>query len=200
MTAQPFPFEASAVSAGIPETMKHAIMRSLSKDRDHRQGTVRQFYEEVAGAASSAGPSPALVGVGAHRGGDTSAMPAAGPAPKPPVTPDTRRLPASCLNKWRTLRPPAVKPSPRRRSPRPERNRERGGGKGLIIGLGAAAGVLAIVGVVIAARQLRPKDDPPIATTAPATTAPATATAAPDRDRARKADRAARAYCCDQDR
>jgi hypothetical protein len=50
----------------------------------------------------------------------------------------------------------------------------RGGGKGLIIGLAATAGVLGIAALVIMAREMRPKED--IAVTSPITTA---TTAAP---------------------
>jgi serine/threonine-protein kinase len=182
MTAQPFPFEASAVSASIPGPMKQAIMRSLAKDRDHRQGTVRQFYEELAGAGTGMGTSPSIVGVGPHRGGDTGVMPATGPAQVPShpgftppqaagyaphqvahVTPGAQTFPTS--------------PQPQAFPP-PE---EKRGNKGLIIGLVAVAGVLAVVGVVIAAQQLKPKEDPPVAKTAAVTATAAPTVTAPEK-------------------
>src|SRR3954454_5922459 len=52
MTAQPFPFETVASSAAIPHPMKQGILRALSKNREERQGTVRQFYDEVAGGGT----------------------------------------------------------------------------------------------------------------------------------------------------
>ena len=45
------------------------------------------------------------------------------------------------------------------RPARPRDPQRRAGGKGLIVGLAAAAGVLGIVAIVIAARGMRPKDD-----------------------------------------
>jgi predicted Ser/Thr protein kinase len=177
MTAQPFPFESTSVAAGIPGPMKHAIMRSLSKDRDQRQSTVRMFYEEVAGAGSGVGTSPALVGVGPHRGGDTGVMPATAGAQVPShpgFTPQGGFMPVAHVT------PAGGQTFPT--SPQPQAGAEpkRGGGKGLFIGLGAAAGVLAIVGVVIAARQMRPQDEVPAATSHPATVTPPP-TAAPEK-------------------
>jgi eukaryotic-like serine/threonine-protein kinase len=178
MTAQPFPFEASGAAAGIPEPMKHAIMRSLSKDRDQRQGTVRQFYEEVAGAGTGTGTSPALVPVGPHRGGDTSALPAAGAQvpSHPGFTPHPGFAPPQVAHVT-----PGGQTFPTSPQPQAGEGPRRGGGKGLFIGLGVAAGVLAIVGIVIAARQLRPQEDPPVATTPPATVTPPPTATAPEK-------------------
>ena len=49
MTAQPIPFEATPVSAQIPEAMRAAVLRSLAKNRDDRQTSAKQFYEELSG-------------------------------------------------------------------------------------------------------------------------------------------------------
>jgi serine/threonine-protein kinase len=46
MTAQPFPFETVPLGGQVPAKMKAAVMRALSKDRNHRQQTAREFYEE----------------------------------------------------------------------------------------------------------------------------------------------------------
>jgi serine/threonine-protein kinase len=46
MTAQPFPFETIPMAANVPPKMKTAVMRALSKDREKRQQTVKEFYEE----------------------------------------------------------------------------------------------------------------------------------------------------------
>jgi serine/threonine-protein kinase len=178
MTAQPFPFEASAVSANIPGPMKQAIMRSLSKDRDQRQGTVRQFYEELAGAGTGIGSSPSIVGVGANRGGDTTAI-AAVPGGQAPSHPGFTPQPQGYAPHQVAHVTPGAQTFPT--SPQPQAYppvQEKRGGKGLIIGLGAAAGVLLIVGVVIAARQMKPADEPPVVKTAAATaTAPPAVTA-----------------------
>jgi serine/threonine-protein kinase len=64
MTAQPFPFETIPLAAGVPPKMKAAIMRALNKDREKRQQTVREFFDELtlgntrlSMAAQSATPS-----------------------------------------------------------------------------------------------------------------------------------------------
>ena len=46
MTAQPFPFETVPLGGQVPAKMKAAVMRALSKDKNHRQQSVREFYEE----------------------------------------------------------------------------------------------------------------------------------------------------------
>ena len=152
------------VTAAIPAPMKHAIMRALSKDREQRQATVRQFYEELAGAEAARGRPRAGRRVRQpHRG---RAEPGAMPARRAAHVPVTRihaaaaRLHApsrgACHARRRSNLSDVAAAAGRRAA------RERGGGKGLIIGLGAAAGVLAIVGVVIVVRDANaPKDDPP---------------------------------------
>src|SRR6185312_9538430 len=46
MTAQPFPFETVPMGSAIPPKMKQAVMRALAKDKNQRQQTVREFFEE----------------------------------------------------------------------------------------------------------------------------------------------------------
>ncbi|MFO0759656.1 MAG: protein kinase [Byssovorax sp.] len=46
MTAQPFPFETIPLGSQVPPKMKHAVMRALSKDKNQRHTTVREFYED----------------------------------------------------------------------------------------------------------------------------------------------------------
>jgi serine/threonine-protein kinase len=162
MTAAPHPFEAIATASGVPPSMRQAILRSLAKDRNDRQPDVRHFYEDLAsgGAAATAPPI-----VAAHpAAGGTAAMPATaapggggshpGLAPHPVAhaTPGGQAFPA----------PP---PSPS--------TSQKGSGKGLIIGLAATAGVLGVVGIVMMAKQMRPKEDIPVV--GPATTTAATA-------------------------
>src|SRR6185436_3044068 len=57
MTAQPTPFEATPVGGQIPAAMRTGILRSLAKDREQRQSTAKQFYDELAGQTSA--PQPA---------------------------------------------------------------------------------------------------------------------------------------------
>ncbi len=60
MTAQPFPFEMTQMAANVPPGMKMAVMRALSKDRNQRQRTVRELFEEL--TIGTAGPRMSLVG------------------------------------------------------------------------------------------------------------------------------------------
>ena len=54
LTERPYPFEVTAPRAAmIPDSMKQAIMRALSKDREQRQHDVNQFFEEFSGGGSS---------------------------------------------------------------------------------------------------------------------------------------------------
>src|SRR5690606_22422468 len=46
--------------------------------------------------------------------------------------------------------------------PRPAAAGKQGGGKGLLIALGAAAGVLGIIAVVVAAKGMKPEDEVPL--------------------------------------
>ena len=176
MTAPPLAFEAIPTAAGVPPSMKQAILRALSKDRNDRQPDVRRFYEDLASGGAGVATAPAMVvahpGGAAHPaggGGGTAAMPAApsGAGSNPGfgaqgvahATPGGQAFPA----------------------PPPPPAGAKGGGKGLIIGLAATAGILAIVAVIIMARQMRPKEDIPV--TSPITTAtvspPIATTAAP---------------------
>jgi eukaryotic-like serine/threonine-protein kinase len=62
MTAQPFPFETiGAIGSQVPAKMKGAVLRALSKDKNQRQQTVREFFEELSMGAqrlSSVGLAP----------------------------------------------------------------------------------------------------------------------------------------------
>ncbi|WP_437928251.1 serine/threonine-protein kinase [Sorangium sp. So ce291] len=59
MTAQPFPFEAVPMGAAAPPKMKAAVMRALSKNREDRQQSAREFYEEL---TIGAGPRLSVLG------------------------------------------------------------------------------------------------------------------------------------------
>jgi eukaryotic-like serine/threonine-protein kinase len=76
MTAQPFPFETIPLGSSVPPKMKAAVMRALSKDKDKRQQTAREFFEELTlGAQRSSGISRASLVE--PSGGGTALMPAA---------------------------------------------------------------------------------------------------------------------------
>ncbi|AUX28592.1 MULTISPECIES: serine/threonine-protein kinase [Sorangium] len=59
MTAQPFPFETVPMGAAAPAKMKAAVMRALSKNREDRQQSAREFYEEL---TIGAGPRLSVLG------------------------------------------------------------------------------------------------------------------------------------------
>jgi serine/threonine-protein kinase len=168
MTAQPLAFEATPASAGIPQAMKQAILRALSKDRSQRQASMRQFYEEMAAGGAGVGvSSPQLAP--AHPGGTvtvptpqgTPAVPSHGGGPPPAAwgsapqaagfAPVAHPTPAGGQTFPTTPQPRAPAPTKRR-------------GNGLIIGLAAAAGVLGIGTVIVVARQLQPTAEVPAVT------------------------------------
>ena len=167
MTATPFPFESIPTAAGVPQSMKQAILRALAKDRGDRQPDVRRFYEDLASGGGAAAAPPMAVAHPAGGAGGTAAMPAMGVpvavASNPAFTPQAV---AHATPGGQAF--PAPPPAP---------SAPRGGGKGLIIGLAAAAGVLGIAVVVIVAREMKPKED--IAVTSPITTATVAPTVAP---------------------
>lgn len=78
MTAQPFPFEArlGELAASIPSSMKEAIRRALSKHREERQPTAREFYAELSGNRSTgahelaSGATPSFQAPGATQIGE----------------------------------------------------------------------------------------------------------------------------------
>jgi eukaryotic-like serine/threonine-protein kinase len=53
MTAQPFPFETIPMAAQVPPKMKAAVMRALSKDKERRQHSAREYIEEFSGRTQS---------------------------------------------------------------------------------------------------------------------------------------------------
>jgi serine/threonine-protein kinase len=75
MTAQPFPFETIPLGSQVPPKMKAAVMRALSKDKNHRQSSVREYYEEFTMGAprNSSLPRVSMPDTG---GGGTAMMPA----------------------------------------------------------------------------------------------------------------------------
>jgi eukaryotic-like serine/threonine-protein kinase len=61
MTAQPFPFETVPLGSAVPPRMKAAVMRALSKDKNQRHQSVKEFFEEFtmgAGRSSMAFGAP----------------------------------------------------------------------------------------------------------------------------------------------
>lgn len=165
LTAQPHPFETMQVSAAIPAPMKQAILRALSKEPGRRQGSVRQFYEEMAsGGAGTGVMSPSL----------PTAHTVQGPMPTPAGMAATPSHPgAAPPGAWGTgpgyagaggvahPTPAGGQTFPTSPQPQAQPATQPRKGNGLVIGLASVAGVLAIVGVIVAARQLRSSDEPP---------------------------------------
>ncbi|MBK9264495.1 MAG: protein kinase [Polyangiaceae bacterium] len=67
LTAQPFPFEVTPVGANVPPKMRAAILRGLEKDRNKRQASVKQFFEELSLGGARAG-APITGQQAAHAG------------------------------------------------------------------------------------------------------------------------------------
>lgn len=138
MTAQPRPFETMEVSTQIPAGMRQAILKALSKDREERFKTAKEFVDGM-----SAGPD-AVIHTGKMESADDSTATAAmgavpdfgsssGPAP-------TAAMPAQGgpgSGPSGGVAVAAVPPAPTTTS-----RGSGGSGKGLIIGLGAVAVVL----------------------------------------------------------
>jgi serine/threonine-protein kinase len=182
MTAQPTPFEVAVPSLTVPSGMRDAIMKSLSKDREQRQASARDFFAELSGGARMTVTGDPPVAAGAKRS-DTAAMEAppdfnapavlavGGPAhaatahamPAPHQPAYAPHVPATAPAVVAAI-PPA---------PTGARGGKSGGGKGLVLGLGALGAVLLVAMAVIAARSMS-KDEGPttldLGTTTPATT------------------------------
>src|SRR6478609_4190771 len=47
MSVQPIPFEVSAPAKNIPEGMRKAILRALSKNKEDREPTAREFFSDL---------------------------------------------------------------------------------------------------------------------------------------------------------
>jgi tRNA A-37 threonylcarbamoyl transferase component Bud32 len=152
MTAQPTPFEVAAPSRSIPQGMRDAILKALSKDREKRQATCREFFSEISGGARMTVAQKAELS-----GAATAAMPempdfgavaapmAAAPMGSPPAN----------------YHAPHTGPAVVAGVPAPPPPAEKGGGKGLILGLGALGALLLVAMAVVAARSMKPEEDPP---------------------------------------
>jgi eukaryotic-like serine/threonine-protein kinase len=102
LTQQPFPFEITAVGANVPAKMRTAILRGLEKDRNKRQSSVKQFFEELALGGGRIGvsmsgqqvvPSGVAMAMGGMQSGQMQSMPSGqmGSVP-PPARPGGTQL------------------------------------------------------------------------------------------------------------
>jgi serine/threonine protein kinase len=168
MTAQPIPFEVSAPSLNVPAAMRSAILKALSKDKEQRQGSAREFFAELSGGARMT-----VTGDPPTKHSDTAAMPAApdfsapapvfpsGPGPGSPPMHAPAHIPAHVPGTGPAVAVP----------PAPPPTRGQGGGKGLVIGLGAVGALLLGAMAIVAARSMKPAEEVqplPIPTSTPA--------------------------------
>lgn len=152
MTAQPTPFEVAAPSRSIPQGMRDAILRALSKDRDKRQATCREFFSELSGGARMTVSQQQQKGLGGAATAAMPEMPDFGAAAAPMVAPPAH------------YQAPNTGPAVVAGVPAPPPPAEKGGGKGLIIGLAAVGALLLVAMAVVAARSMKPdEDEPPLA-------------------------------------
>ena len=175
MSVQPTPFEVSAPSRDLPVGMRQAIMRSLSKDREERQATARDFFTELSGGGrmTVTGDPAALAGASKHS--DTAAMPM-----PPDFSQPAPAFPMGCapMGAAPHAHVPATAPAVVAAVPPPPAAHKSGGGKGLVVGLGVVgAGLLAAMAVV-AARSAKSSASDPQTLSIPTSTAPPASTSA----------------------
>ncbi len=145
MSVQPIPFEVSAPSKNIPDAMRKAILRALSKNKEDREPSAREYFAELSdGGRVTVESHPDVSGATG-----TAAM-----AQMPDFSP-----PAPMM-----MNPPMMGGGPPMAGfPPPPmtsgRGNKSGGGKGLVIGLGAVGAILLISIAVLAARSLGDKKD-----------------------------------------
>jgi len=177
MTAQPKSFDIVAPNARIPEGMRQAIMRALSKEPAQRQPTAGEFFAELSSGQRLSGEATAPAAPSALPYQATAAMPEMpGFAPTPAAA-----APAFPTPVGSTMATPAVAPAAVMAAPVPfiAGPKPKGGGKtGLVVGLvGAGLAGVAVL-VVVLVRNNRPTDDPAALVSAAAASASA-ATGAP---------------------
>ncbi len=157
MTAQPLPFDTAPNAAAIPETLRAAIMRALSKEREERQATTTQFYEEISGGGGLTIDEPALAAAAASDASTGTAQMAAAPDFSAPAAsaPLASGAGAGPQHSAAPITPHAAPPI----GAPPPAARPSGGGKGLIIGLGVVGAVLLAGIIVLVARSMKPTED-----------------------------------------
>lgn len=164
MTAQPRPLEATPSAHHLPENIRHAIMRALSKDPAMRPDTARQFFAELSGGERMTVVDPALAALAV---GGTAQMDAVPSFPQAAGYPAPRVAAAT---------PPAVSHA---HPGIPSHGARGGSGKGLIFGLvGVGAGLLLTM-VVVLVKSSKPAEDAPLALGASSGSKPGTAEIAP---------------------
>ncbi|HEX2882925.1 MAG TPA: protein kinase [Polyangiaceae bacterium] len=150
MTAKPKPFDATPVKDKLPQSMQAAILRSLEKDREKRQSTTRVFVEELQSLHTQAA-TPVVVNTGAYGASAASSVAeqhtaAMDAVPDFGATPArTADMPAHVAAARQTALTPGAVSAAVPGTP----SKQQGSKKGLVLGLGALVGVLAIVMVIV---------------------------------------------------
>jgi serine/threonine-protein kinase len=186
MTEPPRPIETQPLGPQVPEKMRQAITRALSKNREERQASVKQFFEEFAtgaaggtavlGAANDApavsvrsGPGPEapgraktemaqpMMGGGPPAGAMTPPYGGPGPGAAPPISGGGAAIPVA----------------------QPRQEKKSGPPVGLIVGLLGAAGLIVILAVYFGV--IRKSKPAPVVTTDLSTTN-TTPSSSPDAD------------------
>jgi serine/threonine-protein kinase len=169
MTVQPMPFEVSAPSRSIPDSMRQAILRSLSKDREQRQESARQFFAQLAEGERMTVEQPARAGATGTAQMEAAPDFATMAAPAVPMM----AAPAAAPMHAPVAAVPPVAPPTAAKS---------GGGKGLVFGLAGLGAVLLVAIVVVLARSGKSDEGGPITlTSTPAqSSSPNTGTLVPE--------------------
>jgi serine/threonine-protein kinase len=162
MTAQPIPFEVSAPAKNIPEGMRQAILKGLSKDRDLRPATAREFFTELSdGGRMTVEAAPAELAAARTGTAAMEAVPAfaaSGPAQAAPLMGSPHPAPTPMAVAAAHVPPAAPRPT----------GGGGGSGKGLIFGLvGVGAVLLGAIVIVVIKGQKPPNNDLPLINTAP---------------------------------
>jgi len=151
MTAQPRPLEATPSAHHLPENIRHAIMRALSKDPAMRPDTARQFFAELSGGERMTVVDPAVAALAA---GGTAQMDA---------VPSFPQAAGYAAPRVAAATPPAVSHAHPGTPSHGAHGAHGGGGKGLIFGLVGVGAVLLLTMVVVLVRSQKPTDDAPLA-------------------------------------
>jgi eukaryotic-like serine/threonine-protein kinase len=145
MSVQPIPFEVSAPSKNIPEGMRQAILRALSKNKEDREASAREYFADLSDGGRVTVQSQPDIGGATGTAAMAQVPDFSPPAPmmmNPPVihgAPPVVGLPPSPVTSGR--------------------GNKSGGGKGLVIGLGAVGAILLVSIAVLATGGLSKKND-----------------------------------------
>jgi serine/threonine-protein kinase len=154
MTAQPLPFEVTAPSTSISDHMRKAILRALSKDREERQETAKEFFSELShGGGITVSEDPPREQLQVQGTAAMAAAPDFGAVAPAPMSPPQPMAPAPmAAPRPAPAMPVHVPPAPA------QARGGGGGGKGLIFALVGVGGILLLAIVVVAVKSMN-KDD-----------------------------------------